>query len=132
MAMKIMDIAFHSLSEFPAELLEKTRLSPKTLIVAQDAPAREIALHLSDETFSVVLLTDPTGTPRGLVSSEWILSQCRRYTQRNPANLVDLVDQLEMDPAEQARGFHHEWLNFEHPELVWCESCHCLHTEPCP
>ena len=130
MTVRIIDIAFHRVDEIDDERLGRSRSADGTLIVPTEADANDVAVRAETENAGFILVTDESDTIRGIVVPRWVAHQVSRVMGQPVETFVEAVGVLSSDPRGAVQGYGHEWLNFDRPELYWCEAGH--YTDGCP
>jgi hypothetical protein len=127
---KIGDIACTNLMDLSAERIQATCHSSGTLVVSAETPAiAAIQTALKDEA-RLILVTDQIGDVTGLVAPAWLQGQLGIH--RGSYDILQGLSEMQSDPAEIARRFHHEWLTHERPTLHWCsQGNHLTDEDPC-
>ncbi len=132
--MKIKDIAFTGISEFPRAEITKMRRGRGTLVVHESTSGVRVATAVDAlaRDAGVVLLVDDADKPTGLFVPEDFRRELRARKNIVTGTLRDAIEELQSDPEEIAAGFHHEWLNSRRPKVKWCDACKVWALEPCP
>jgi hypothetical protein len=134
--MKIGDIAFTNLPKVPAAKLDQLRVSPNVIRVSADAKATTIAQTLRGAGNGVVLVhfqNEPQKI-QGILAPSWMRRRMVEHLKLDKKiSLEEALETMIADPAEAARGFHHEWLNsMEAPDLIYCNKGeHWVDSLPC-
>jgi hypothetical protein len=131
--MKIQDIAFHNVADFNQTRLQQSLSAKDTLVVRATDPAVKIAAKADKlNTRLIVVTTDEKTQISGLIApAEW-KKKYSQYRSKDFGSLQDALEDVLADPIDQARGFHHEWLNHERPTLFWCiKGSHYTDEDPC-
>jgi len=134
LALKILDVAFQlpGKGDLTHERLELCRTSPDVLVVLATASAFDVAKAAEVSEASVILVEDQDAEVRGVVGTEWVQQQVRKYLGTDPHSLMEAVADIE-EVGPGSHGFAHEWLNFQDPMLRWCdEGAHFTDRMPCP
>lgn len=130
--MKIIDVAFLKISPGDTDLLTKISRGRNALVVSPDDDALSVARKLDYGKFPLAIVKDPLKGYVGVFSGR---SAKIKIGKHKKVDLVVSVEEaltlLVNDPIEQARNFHHEWLNFERPVFFWCERGKHATDEPC-
>lgn len=129
--MDIYDIAFHNVGALRNERLEKSRPAAATIVVASGSDALSVAKQVEERRARLVLVEDVNERVTGVVFPEWVRQQVGRHRNVEARSLAAALELLEGDPVEVARSFRHEWLNFQHPLVFWCEDGE-HYTDACP
>jgi hypothetical protein len=130
--MMIGAIAFQQLQTLDSQLLENTCNAKCTLKVQENKPAMEVAIEALRMNAGLIITLDMTGNVTGIVAPDWVLNQYSRMKGLHFPSFVDALDIVEKDPDERARGYHHEWLNVDKPDLYRCPKGHLVSSKPCP
>jgi hypothetical protein len=129
---KIIDIAFHRVSDLNPNKLEQSRHALGTLVVDAEDAALEVAALVDRREVSLVLVTDSMGEISGVVSPSWVIRQISRQRLTKVQTLSDALDVLVSDPRETLHHYRHEWLNSDRPDLYWCDGGgHYVSKCPC-
>lgn len=118
--MRIIDVAFRGVESLDADKLAFSRHSPAVLEVPADTPALEAARQAEEQGASLIVVTDGNEVA-GVVAPASALQRISSFRGSQPERLTDAFAEMLVDPSEQARGFHHERLNYERPELFVCQ-----------
>jgi hypothetical protein len=118
-SMRIEDVAYQEVGLLDQHVIETSRFAPGVITVRADEPALEIALKVDVESVQLVLVTRADKII-GVLAPQSAFRRIARIKGSNPRNLADAIAQMLADPQEVSRGFHHEVLNLERPELFVC------------
>lgn len=92
-----------------------------------------LALYIDSANIDTVLVQDEQGQIRGALFPGWVRSQISQQLGMTFNSLTEALAELAQRPGEAMRSYRHEYLTFERPNLVWCESgSHFTYTLPCP
>ena len=133
--MKIADVAFRNLDALNSKdrrRLEDTRNSSTTIVVPDYAPAIEVAVIADFIGSCQILLTNAAGEIDGLLMPCSVRDRIGDYRNRSFESLRESLEDLLHDSDEASRSYHHEWLNDDRPDMVWCDKGgHLSHSNPC-
>ncbi len=131
----ILDIAFLKLNELTGDekvRIEETVKKGLAIVVGKAEKAKNIARTIDSNPGQIVVIK--TGnTIDGILSPAAVCERVFTQKKIDIGSFSETVEALEKDPAEIARGFHHEWLNATRPQLYYCSAGeHVVDRLPCP
>jgi hypothetical protein len=130
--MRIIDVAYHGIDSLDPHQLAASLESPATLEVPAGMPAVEAATMAEEQNARLILATED-GEVRGIVAPSSAVRTISHFRGSSAQKLSDALSEMLEDPAEAARGFHHEGLNMVAPELFVCPvGPHYTDESPCP
>jgi hypothetical protein len=131
--MQIKNIAFWHVNDLGLERLEKSRRALGTLVVQEETPAINVAKAVDalGEQAHVVLLVNTDDKITGLFFPEEFRTKLQAIKNIQVDTITEVLTKLLEDPDEQARNFHHEFLNNTRPGVAWCAKGNHFSTDPC-
>jgi hypothetical protein len=130
--MKISDIASRDLSHLDRDTLKNTLSSPTTMVVRAGDSALKVAKMADTKKPGLIVIVGSSNAVRGVVSPDWVLKQFASRRKRKFATLYSALKDLESDPNEVIREFHHEWLNGRISLFYCATGNHYTSRSPCP
>lgn len=120
MYLKSIDVAFHGISNLDSKKLGSSRLARSTLVVDEDSSAIDTARLVEKVDARLVVVIGPGGGVRGVIFPKSVVGRMQRIRGSLGTDFPTVIEEFARDPAEAKRGFHHEWLNAERPDMYWC------------
>jgi hypothetical protein len=131
--MRIIDVAYHNVGELDRIKINNSLASPDMLRVPLDTPAIEVFSGMKKTRPPLILVVDELNEVRGVVAPNWIERQLQQNKGQAGQTAIEILIDMQHDPKEQVRGYHHEWLNFQRPVLYYCGGgSHYTDRCPCP
>lgn len=130
--MKILDIASHDISHLDADALKDTLSSPATMVVRPGESALKVAQRVVANEPALILVVNSANVVKGIVSPDWVLEQIASRRKKQFRTLYSALKDLESDPTELTRKFHHEWLTGRISLFYCAPGNHYIARSPCP
>jgi predicted transcriptional regulator len=96
--MKIHDIAFHRISDFPAAQIEQTRHYNETLIVNANQPAYDAIEVAQKGEARLIFVVDDNDTVSGIVAPSILKQKIETYRGTSFGSLLDAIRAQQEDP----------------------------------
>ncbi len=131
--MKIKNIASYNFEGLEEEKLNRSKSSKYCLVVDSEENAIRVA-KASDSLKIKVIIVEEKEKIIGVINPKLVVENYNNIKKKSFISLEDALIEIQGDPEEIEKEFHHEYLNSIRARLKYCEDADCYveESEDCP